>query len=85
MISTLSKQGGRRYPQMGSTGLVFHGWLPSVGGSVTPPTPTTPLVGDPYKDYQSFEVDTRILDQERLIEYNNNAIAAFMAAIGTRH
>lgn len=36
MISTLSKQGGRRYPQMGSAGLAFHGWLPGIGGTATP-------------------------------------------------
>lgn len=37
MITTLSKQGGRRYPQMGSTGQPWAGWLPSVGE-------TTPVV-----------------------------------------
>ena len=36
MISTLSKQGGRRYPQMGSTGLAMHGRLLSVGETVSP-------------------------------------------------
>jgi len=36
MITTLSRQGGRRYPQMGATGLVFVGVLPSGGGGVAP-------------------------------------------------
>lgn len=38
MITTISKQGGRRYPQMGSTGLPWAGWMPSFG-ETTPPTP----------------------------------------------
>ena len=37
MISTLSKQGGRRYPQMGSTGLAMHGRLLSVGETTPAP------------------------------------------------
>lgn len=42
MITTLSKQGGRRYPQMGSTATIFAGRLLSIGGVATPtPTPTT--------------------------------------------
>lgn len=40
MITTLSKQGGRRYPQMGSTATIFAGRLLSIGGVATP-TPTT--------------------------------------------
>lgn len=42
MITTISKQGGRRYPQMGSSGQPWAGWLPCIGGQVTPPTPPTP-------------------------------------------
>lgn len=36
MISTLSRQGGRRYPQFGTTGLPWAGLLASVGGLATP-------------------------------------------------
>lgn len=45
MISTLSKQGGRRYPQMGATGLVFHGWLPGVGETTPAPEVDVTLWG----------------------------------------
>lgn len=39
MITTLSKQGGRRYPQMGSTGQPWAGVLPSVGSAAVVVTP----------------------------------------------
>lgn len=63
MISTLSKQGGRRYPQMGSTGLAFHGWLPSIGGTVTPPVPPAPATNTP-----GFLGRVRNLDERRRYE-----------------
>ena len=34
MIATISKQGGRRYPQMGSTGTPWAAWVPSFGVTV---------------------------------------------------
>lgn len=42
MITTLSKQGGRRYPQMGSIGLPWAGRLLNVGGQFVPP-PVPPV------------------------------------------
>jgi len=42
MITTLSKQGGRRYPQMGATGLILAGRLLSVGATVAPTPPPVP-------------------------------------------
>ena len=38
MITTLSTQAGRRYPQMGSTGLPWAGRLPSIGEINAPTT-----------------------------------------------
>ena len=38
MITTISKQGGRRYPQLRSTWLAFTGFLPARGSSLTPTT-----------------------------------------------
>lgn len=35
MITTLSKQGGLRYPQMGGTSSIFVGRLLSVGGTAS--------------------------------------------------
>jgi len=40
MITTISKQGGRRYPQLRSTWLAFTGFLPARGSSLTPTTAT---------------------------------------------
>ena len=43
MISTLSTQAGRRYPQMGSTGLPWAGRLVSIGGIDVPVIPPSTI------------------------------------------
>lgn len=65
MITTLSKQGGRRYPQMGSTGLAFAGWL--LSGGVVVDT----LIGRKYPRRRGRyrpryeELVTRIVDSDQ--------------------
>lgn len=49
MITTISKQGGRRYPQMGSTGQPWAGILPGVGETTQPVSGGDTHDGGPWR------------------------------------
>lgn len=82
MISTISKQGGRRYPQMGSTAGIFAGRLLSVGETeASIPVTQTSVISGVRKKVIRLSDMANMVDRQSTADYIKDRLKLAKAAV----